>query len=187
MSALHGIGNGLGGLTSGVLLIFVGNHTHRVGRYPIVMLGFACHILAYILILLNIPNSATLGNTNDLALIYPSNKVLAIVSSFLLGFGDSSFNSQTLSLLGLLYRDQATPAFALFKLIQSSSAALAFFYAGHLPLYYHLALLLGFGMIGTLSYIKVDLKALVTTSEHLERVKSCKIDCDDLGEEQILH
>ena len=160
MSALHGMGNGLGGLTSGLLLAAFGKVTNRIGRFPVVLLGFGAHIMAYVIIFLNIPNDATLGYTSQSAILVPSNKELAIFASFLLGFGDSSFNSQTLSILGLIYRDQAAPAFALFKLVQSGSAALAFFLAGHIQLYFHLGLMLLMGGIGTFAYVIVDLKTM---------------------------
>lgn len=43
---------------------------------------------------------------------------IALLCSFLLGLGDSCFNTQLYSILGCVYAEQSTPAFAIFKFIQ---------------------------------------------------------------------
>lgn len=43
---------------------------------------------------------------------------IALLCSFLLGLGDSCFNTQLYSILGHVYAEQSTPAFAIFKFIQ---------------------------------------------------------------------
>lgn len=43
---------------------------------------------------------------------------IALLCSFLLGLGDSCFNTQLYSILGRVYADQSTAAFAIFKFIQ---------------------------------------------------------------------
>lgn len=45
-------------------------------------------------------------------------KEVAILCSFLLGLGDSCFNTQLLSILGFLYSEDSAPAFAVFKFVQ---------------------------------------------------------------------
>lgn len=45
-------------------------------------------------------------------------KEVAILCSFLLGLGDSCFNTQLLSILGFLYAEDSAPAFAVFKFVQ---------------------------------------------------------------------
>lgn len=45
-------------------------------------------------------------------------KEVAIFCSFLLGLGDSCFNTQLLSILGFLYSEDSAPAFAIFKFVQ---------------------------------------------------------------------
>lgn len=45
-------------------------------------------------------------------------KEVAIFCSFLLGLGDSCFNTQLLSILGFLYSEDSAPAFAVFKFVQ---------------------------------------------------------------------
>lgn len=58
-----GIGEVFGGVTFGLLGARTAN---KIGRDPIVILGFIVHILAFFLIFLNIPNSANLGDTADI-------------------------------------------------------------------------------------------------------------------------
>lgn len=43
---------------------------------------------------------------------------VALLCSFLLGLGDSCFNTQLLSIIGFRFRDNSAPAFAIFKFIQ---------------------------------------------------------------------
>ena len=45
-------------------------------------------------------------------------KYIAILCSFLLGLGDSSFNTQIYSLIGFMFPEDSSPAFAIFKFIQ---------------------------------------------------------------------
>lgn len=50
-------------------------------------------------------------------------KEIAILCSFLLGLGDSCFNTQLLSVLGLLHAADSAPAFAVFKFVQVASSS----------------------------------------------------------------
>ena len=43
---------------------------------------------------------------------------VALLCSFLLGLGDSCFNTQLLSIVGYMFREDSAPAFAVFKFIQ---------------------------------------------------------------------
>lgn len=43
---------------------------------------------------------------------------VALFCSFLLGLGDSCFNTQLLSIIGFTFPDNSAPAFAVFKFIQ---------------------------------------------------------------------
>lgn len=45
---------------------------------------------------------------------------LALFCSFLLGLGDSCFNTQLLSIVGFMFRSNSAPAFAVFRFIQVS-------------------------------------------------------------------
>jgi hypothetical protein len=52
------------------------------------------------------------------AFLFSFSKEVAILCSFLLGLGDSCFNTQLLSILGFLYSEDSAPAFAVFKFVQ---------------------------------------------------------------------
>ena len=74
---------------------------------------------------------APLGDTFDEAII-PVNKGLAVTASVLLGFGDACYNTQAIAILGGIWADNAGPAFAIFKFVQSIAAACGFVYAGEI-------------------------------------------------------
>lgn len=46
---------------------------------------------------------------------------IALLCSFLLGLGDSCFNTQLYSILGRVYAEDSMPAFAIFKFVQVSA------------------------------------------------------------------
>lgn len=103
-----GVGEILGGGIFGLL-----SKKSRFGRNPIVMLGIAVHFIAFYLIFVNMPSNAPVApmeGTDDIAYMIPSKEV-AIFCSFLLGLGDSCFNTQLLSILGFLYSEDSAPAF----------------------------------------------------------------------------
>eukprot|EP00079_Xenopus_tropicalis_P039548 XP_017953319.1 PREDICTED: UNC93-like protein MFSD11 [Xenopus tropicalis] len=88
---------------------------------------------------------------------FPScSKTITLACSFLLGLGDSCYNTQMLSILGSLYPDNSAPAFAVFKFVQSVSAAVAFFYSNYLLLHWQLLILVIFGFFGTISFFFVE-------------------------------
>ncbi|XP_075230897.1 UNC93-like protein MFSD11 [Lycorma delicatula] len=154
---LSGIFVGAGEIIGGVLFGILGSKTIRWGRSPIVILGFIIHIISFICIGLNLPNASPLGETDDKAII-PSLAWLAILCSFLLGFGDSCFNTQVISLLGGVYSDNSAPAFAIFKFTQSVSCAIAFLYTSRIGLYPQLVILFIFVILGSGSFIVVELR-----------------------------
>ncbi|XP_060945346.1 UNC93-like protein MFSD11 [Limanda limanda] len=148
-----GIGEILGGGVFGML-----NKNNRFGRNPVVLLGLITHFVAFYLIFLNIASDAPLApeeGTDLQAFITPSVAV-AMLCSFLLGLGDSCFNTQLLSIIGVMFRDNSAPAFAVFKFIQSIMAALAFFYSNYLLLHWQLLILVLSGFLGTISFFVAE-------------------------------
>ncbi|XP_009327179.1 PREDICTED: UNC93-like protein MFSD11 isoform X1 [Pygoscelis adeliae] len=112
-----GVGEILGGGIFGLL-----SKNNRFGRNPVVMLGIVVHFIAFYLIFFNMPNDAPIApmeGTDDVAYMIPSKEV-AIFCSFLLGLGDSCFNTQLLSILGFLYSEDSAPAFAILSLFSPS-------------------------------------------------------------------
>ncbi|XP_023256892.1 UNC93-like protein MFSD11 [Seriola lalandi dorsalis] len=148
-----GIGEILGGGVFGML-----NKCNRFGRNPVVLLGLITHFIAFYLIFLNIASDAPLApeaGTDLQAYISPSVSV-ALLCSFLLGLGDSCFNTQLLSIIGFMFRDNSAPAFAVFKFIQSIMAALAFFYSNYLLLHWQLLILVLAGFLGSMMFFVAE-------------------------------
>lgn len=138
---LSGIFIGVGEVSGGVAFGLMGaRFAKKIGRDPIVVLGFVIHMIAFFLIFLNLPNAANLGDTSDVGKTEPTfnsnlNKYLiqispaflnpplpsvALLCSFLLGLGDSCFNTQIYSMLGSVFKKNSTEAFSIFKFTQVS-------------------------------------------------------------------
>lgn len=148
-----GIGEIVGGGFFGLMC-----KNNRFRRTSVVFLGMVVHFVAFYLIFLNIPDDApVVFETNTLTSPYltPSASI-ALLCSFLLGLGDSCFNTQLYSILGHVYAEQSSPAFAIFKFIQSIFAAVAFFYSGYLALMWQLLLMVILGFAGTLCFFVVE-------------------------------
>ncbi|GCC26015.1 UNC93-like protein MFSD11 [Chiloscyllium punctatum] len=154
-----GVGEIIGGATFGLLNKFLRKYL-GIGRNPIVLLGLLCHIIAFYLIFLNVPGDSPIVSdegTARVSYLIPS-KTIAMVCSFLLGLGDSCFNTQLLSIVGYMYSEESAPAFAVFKFVQSISAAIAFGYSNYLLLKWQLLILGVVGLFGTISFILVEWK-----------------------------
>ncbi|XP_017806491.1 UNC93-like protein MFSD11 isoform X2 [Macaca thibetana thibetana] len=134
---------------------------NRFGRNPVVLLGILVHFIAFYLIFLNMPGDAPIAPVKgtDSSAYIKSSKEVAILCSFLLGLGDSCFNTQLLSILGFLYSEDSAPAFAIFKFVQSICAAVAFFYSNYLLLHWQLLVMVIFGFFGTISFFTVEWEA----------------------------
>lgn len=151
-----GVGEILGGGVFGML-----NKSSRFGRNPVVLLGLFTHFVAFYLIFLNIASDAPIApeaGTDLQAYISPSVE-LALFCSFLLGFGDSCFNTQLLSIVGFMFRSNSAPAFAVFRFIQSIMAAVAFFYSNYLLLQWQLLILVVTGFLGSITFFMAELLA----------------------------
>ncbi|KAJ7992441.1 hypothetical protein DPEC_G00278590 [Dallia pectoralis] len=148
-----GIGEIVGGGLFGLLC-----KNNRFRRTSVVFLGMVVHFIAFYLIFLNIPDDAPVVlKTNTLNRPYLTPSVpIALLCSFLLGLGDSCFNTQLYSILGRVYAEQSAPAFAIFKFIQSVFAAVAFFYSGYLLLTWQLLIMVFLGFAGTLCFFLVE-------------------------------
>ena len=93
--------------------------------------------------------------TVDKAIITP-NWGLAMLCSFMIGFGDSCFNTQVFSMLGSQFRADSAAAFAIFRFFQSIASATVFFYSVKLTMYFQLLLLGIFCSLGTITFLKVE-------------------------------
>lgn len=115
---LSGICIGIGEVFGGILFGLLGSKTNKFGRDAIAIVGFIVHIISFVLIFLNLPDTAPFGDTKETALLNPPIASLALFCSFLLGFGDACFNTQIYSMLGGVFAKNSAAAFALFKFTQ---------------------------------------------------------------------
>lgn len=156
---LIGVGEILGGGLFGIM-----DKCNRYGRNPVVFLGLITHFVAFYLIFLNIASDAPVApeeGTQMRAYLHPS-ILVALICSFLLGLGDSCFNTQLISIVGLLFREDSAPAFAVFKFVQSITAAIAFFYSNYLLLHWQLLIMVVMGFLGTVSFFVVEWIAIIS-------------------------
>lgn len=149
---LSGVFIGVGEILGGAAFGLFGKRTNRFGRDPIVLLGCIVHLVCFMLIFLNLPALSPIEETSDHAFFDPPNQYVAMICSFLLGLGDSSFNTQLYAILGLMFPEDSAPAFALFKFVQSLAAALAFSYCSFIFLSEQLAVLAATCIIATWTY-----------------------------------
>ncbi|CAL8285697.1 unnamed protein product [Boreogadus saida] len=158
-----GIGEIIGGGFFGLMCT-----NNRFRRTSVVFLGMVVHFVAFYLIFLSIPDDAPIvlkTSAQFTSYLTPSVSI-ALLCSFLLGLGDSCFNTQLYSILGCVYAEQSTPAFAIFKFIQSIFAALAFFYSGYLLLRWQLLLMVILGFTGTLGFFLVERMQNISVDTH---------------------
>lgn len=154
---ISGIIVGIGEIVGGGLFGLVCKN-NRFRRTSVVFLGMVVHFVAFYLIFLSIPSDApvVLKTTTQMSPYLTPSISIALLCSFLLGLGDSCFNTQLYSILGCVYVEQSTPAFAIFKFIQSVFAAVAFFYSGYLLLMWQLLMMVVLGFAGTLCFFVVE-------------------------------
>ncbi|XP_028395381.1 UNC93-like protein MFSD11 [Dendronephthya gigantea] len=151
-SVFIGIGEILGG---GIFGIF-GKRIVAKGRDNIVLLGMLVHFATFFLILMNLPDASPNDATHEMGYLLKPSVPIAMLCAFLLGFGDSCFNTQIYSLLGSFYSDNSASAFAIFKFSQSVAAAVGFFYSSHIGLRSQLYILCVMAFLGALSFFVVE-------------------------------
>lgn len=152
---ISGIIIGVGEILGGVVFGIFGKWTNRFGKDPFILMGYIIHMVAFYLIFLNIPFDAPFQETMQRTFI-TSNLTLAMVCSFLLGLGDSIYNTQIYSIIGSVYPKDSAPAFAIFKFIQSLAAAMCFLYSLKLTLQWQLLILVLIGTVATYSFFNVE-------------------------------
>lgn len=159
---LAGFFIGIGEILGGALFGIFGKYTNRFGRDPVVLLGMLLHFVAFLLCYYNLPNDA-INNDVSIAssfgtLFNPSNIYLAMACAFLLGLGDSCFNTQIYSIIGVLYPkdENSAPAMALYKFFQSIAAMVGFLTSTFIRLQWQLLILVVLATAGTITFALVE-------------------------------
>ncbi|CAF3836713.1 unnamed protein product, partial [Rotaria sp. Silwood1] len=168
---LHGILVGCGEILGGGLFGFITKPKTSSQRALMILIGFLLQIIYYYSVFVNFPSDASSRETNAKPYFDFSSKtsqIIAFISSFIVGLGDSSLNTQLMNVLAIRYKQCSASAFAIFKLVQSLMAAVGFFYAGSLQIEWQLLVVVIFLFFGTLAFFSVlfDDKGseLITTS-----------------------
>ncbi|XP_064600722.1 UNC93-like protein MFSD11 [Liolophura sinensis] len=152
---ISGMFIGAGEIIAGTMFGLFGSRTNKYGRDPIVLVGYVLHMAAFYLIFINLPSNSPLQSTMGSTYI-EANVYVAILCSFLLGFGDASFNTQLYSLLGFMFPEDSAPAFALYKFVQSVAAAIGFAYSLQLLLHWQLLILVVTGTLGAYAFCVIE-------------------------------
>ncbi|KAL6723207.1 hypothetical protein Aduo_018237 [Ancylostoma duodenale] len=153
------------GQISGGLLFGVFPRSNALNRSQIVILGMILHILAFFLCFLNLPMEAPLHKTSSVGYIEPST-FIAILTGYFLGLADSCWNTQIYTLIGAMYKNESSCAFALFKFFQSLAACASFYYSSVLLLHWQLlALCLG-SAVAAVCFFSVANKAEVPEEQY---------------------
>ncbi|KAI3388093.1 hypothetical protein SNEBB_000545 [Seison nebaliae] len=152
---LCGILIGCGEIAGGSIFGLCGTFIKKVGRRSIIVVGFLLHVAAFILIILSLPKDSPIRETSVDAYLKPT-LTLYLTIAFLLGAGDSSYNTQCYSLIGSIWSQKSAPAFAIFKFVQSLAAATGFFTSSYMYIWHIMTLLLIFQVIGTVLLIVVE-------------------------------
>ncbi|KAE9547278.1 hypothetical protein FO519_009511 [Halicephalobus sp. NKZ332] len=150
--ALNGIAQGLGRGTGGLLFGIIGKVTKKLKSTVIVFIGLVIHFLVFVAIYLNFPSDAPLEETEREGVIKPPSIAITLICGYLLGSGDTCWNTQIFSLLVLKYKNKSSEAFAVFKFYQSLATAIAFLYATHLNMEAHMLILAVTGILGFIGF-----------------------------------
>jgi len=111
--AVFGISDTLFSMLWGIL-------SDRIGRKPIMLIGTAVHLAAYVTM---IGRNTAEASTSE---------ILFFIWAILLGMGDAVWNSQIYAVLGSIYSQDPGAALANFKLFQSGTMAFSFFFSASL-------------------------------------------------------
>ncbi|KAJ8308224.1 hypothetical protein KUTeg_013098 [Tegillarca granosa] len=153
---LSGIFIGIGELTGSALVGIFWNILNKLGRDPVIMIGYLTHVTCFYLIFLNFPGDSPIKDTSAPTYI-TSNIAIAMLCSFLLGFGDSCLNTQIFSILSTLFKRNSSSAFAMFGFVRSIASSAAFYYSGYLLLHWQLFIMVVVGTCGTFCYIYLEI------------------------------
>lgn len=116
---------GVGEISASVVLSLLSRVSYRRTPVFIIVAGLLLHLTAFILCFLILPADTTWGPSSSGSYLAPGS-VTVLIAAWLLGSGDACFNTQVYSLLGRAFRQHSASAFAIYKFVQSLSAALCF-------------------------------------------------------------
>ncbi|XP_055329532.1 UNC93-like protein MFSD11 [Paramacrobiotus metropolitanus] len=154
---LNGMFIGFGQITGGFCYGLLGGFLRRNGRDVGVLLAFVTHLVAFYIAFLILPERSALEMTAARGHIAAS-PYIALVCSFLLGFGDAGWNNPLFALFGSLYPKDPVSAFAIFQAYQSFGNVISFAYSTTLIVPYQLGIMVITAVLGLFGYCFVEWK-----------------------------
>jgi MFS family permease len=134
----------------------IGRISDRVGKRPFLFIGTVVHSFTYLAIFFKLFDSDS----------------FYFVCAVLLGIGDAVWQTQAYAIVGTFFENNATAAFANFKLFQAGSTAVSFFLYKVISKSYQAIIcvsMLGLGILAltvlNFKYRSIDLKRRVTFSK----------------------
>lgn len=137
---------------------FFGLYGHKLtirGKYPIIIFGLIVHITSFICIYINLPETSLRECSLPVGII-PSNFDLAMVCSFLLGFGDACFVTQTYGIISDAFKHKVQQSHAVYKYVQTFSASIMFLFATYVDLWNILGMLIFFSIFATVCFCVLE-------------------------------
>jgi len=157
---LAGIVVGVGEMLGAFLTMITGRRSDPP-RGPLIIFGMICQGIGFYLCLLYLPDDSTTSRVGTYSPTWAEPSTASILTTaFFLGLGDSMYQNQIVSLIGLIFPEEenASASFALFQFIQALAAASAFFYSVYVGLMYQLLILVVFMLVGTTCFLYLEVK-----------------------------
>ncbi|XP_055346093.1 UNC93-like protein MFSD11 [Paramacrobiotus metropolitanus] len=156
---LNGMVVGAGQIAGGFIYGLSANWFRKRGRDLGTLIALLLHFAAFYLAFVTLPDTASLEET-DKRSYFAIDSSLAMICSFLLGFGDAGWNNPLFSLLDTLHPHNPVAAFAVFQGYQAIGNLISFAYSTCLTLPYQLAILVVAGVAGQFGFCIVEWKAV---------------------------
>ena len=113
-------------------------------------------MIAMVIAYLDFPFKSPMEDSNEAPYLDPPSPYLAIAGSFLLGLGDAFFNTQIISITGIIFGNNSAGGIAIFKFAQSFTAGIALLYSNAIALPFQLLFLAVLCLSGTATFCIVE-------------------------------
>jgi len=145
---------GAGHVVAGSVFVFGATWINKLNRIVLLSICLLVQLGAFIMVFVNIPNSANQGETYDKPKYMDEpNKAMALVSAFLMAMGDAGVNNVIYTSVPIVWGDKSLPAYGLFKVFQTTAGAISFGIAADITLWTYLGIMIGSGACAFIGYI----------------------------------
>ncbi|CAH0382424.1 unnamed protein product [Bemisia tabaci] len=121
--------------------------------------GQFCYIISFVLTVLNFPNDAVFGDTENVGIVFNSVPI-CLLASFMIGVGQMYTLSNTTNLVAVMFRQQSSQCSAIFNFVKFGASGMTYFYCQFLGLHYQVAILASFGIVGLILFLVVDARTV---------------------------